>query len=84
MQNFLQETQLIDYSNEAIQELASTLAQNTVSDEECAKNCFLYVRDEIHHSGDYQDKITTYRASDVLKHGTGWCYAKSILLASCI
>ena len=79
---YLQETELVDFSNEAVKELAKTLAQNYSNDVEIAKNCFTYVRDEIHHSGDYKDKITTYIASDVLKYGTGWCYAKSILLAA--
>ena len=42
----------------------------------------MYVRDEIRHSGDYKDDITTLSASEVLKHKTGWCYAKSHLLAA--
>jgi len=47
--------------------LAYRLADRLSSDEDIAKSCFLYVRDEINHSGDYKDKITTYKASDVLK-----------------
>lgn len=82
MEQFLQETELVDFSNSQVKELAFSLAQDTSSDEECAKKCFTYVRDEIHHSGDFQDNITTYKASDVLKYGTGWCYSKSILLAA--
>jgi len=82
MDKFLRETELIDFSNEALKELSGSLSKNCSNDEEIAKNCFLYVRDKIHHSGDYKDEITTYKASDVLKHGTGWCYAKSILLAA--
>ena len=82
MDKYLRETELIDFSNETLKELAGSLSKNCSSDEEIAKNCFTYVRDEIHHSGDYKDEITTYKASDVLKYGTGWCYAKSILLAA--
>ena len=83
MQNFLRETQLINFSNASVKALALELGKNSSTDEECAKNCFLYVRDHINHSGDVvDDTITTYRASDVLKHKTGWCYAKSILLAA--
>jgi len=82
VKNFLRETELIDYSHPDIRELSSLLVQDTQSDEAYAKKCFLYVRDEIHHSGDYKDDITTYKASDVLKYKTGWCYAKSILLAA--
>ena len=40
------------------------------------------MRDNINHSGDYNDNITTCKASDVLKYKTGWCYSKSHLLAS--
>ena len=80
---FLQETQLVNFSDPTVKKLADFLAKGTNSDEECAKNCFLYVRDEINHSGDIvDDTTTTYRASDVLKYKTGWCYAKSILLAA--
>ncbi len=82
MKDFLEETQIIDFKNEEVFGLAQELAKDCKSDEEIAKNCFLYVRDNIHHSGDFKDEITTYKASDVLKYKTGWCYAKSHLLAA--
>lgn len=83
MKNFLRETELIDFSDPAVKGLANTLCKNTNSDLDIARNCFLYVRDKINHSGDIVDETTTtYKASDVLKHKTGWCYAKSILLAA--
>ena len=47
-----------------------------------AQACFEWVRDTIHHSVDYQLNPVTYRASDVLKYRTGYCYAKSHLLAA--
>lgn len=82
MKKFLKASELVDFHMPNIQALASELAEGLSSDEQIAKKCFLYVRDEIRHSGDYKDEITTYKASDVLKHKTGWCYAKSILLAA--
>lgn len=82
MDNYLKETEIINFSHPSVAALASQLALGSESDVEIAEKCFTYVRDEIHHSGDYKDDITTYRASDVLKHKTGWCYSKSILLAS--
>ncbi|QSZ41180.1 Cro/Cl family transcriptional regulator [Sulfurimonas aquatica] len=83
MKAYLQESELINFSNPEVHALALKLAEGTTTDVECAKNCFLYVRDKINHSGDVVDgKTTTFRASDVLKHKTGWCYAKSILLAA--
>jgi len=82
MEKYLEATKIIDHNNQAIQVLAKKLAQNARDDTTIAKNCFEYVRDEIRHSGDHRDDTTTWRASDVLKHGTGWCYAKSHLLAA--
>ena len=82
MTNFLQETEIIDFSNTEIQKLAINLSSNCNTDVDIAKSCFLYVRDNINHSGDYKDNITTCKASDVLKYKTGWCYAKSHLLAA--
>lgn len=82
MIKFLEETKIIDYSHKEIQKLAISLAMDCKTDAEIAKKCFEYVRDHIHHSGDYKDDMTTCKASDVLKYKTGWCYAKSHLLAS--
>jgi transglutaminase-like putative cysteine protease len=47
-----------------------------------AKACFEWVSDEVRHSVDYQMNPVTCRASDVLKYKTGYCYAKSHLLAA--
>jgi len=81
MQKYLEETEIIDYNNKELYSLALHLSKGCKTDIEIAKNCFEYVRDEINHSGDYRADITTYKASDVLMHKTGWCYAKSHLLA---
>ena len=82
MQKYLEATDIIDYHDENIQALAKKLSLGTSDDEAIAKKCYEWVRDNIHHSGDYQDNITTYKASGVLKYGTGWCYAKAHLLAA--
>jgi len=82
MKIYLKDTEIIDCKNTAIQTLAVTLAKDTINDTQIAKRCFEYVRDEIRHTGDHKDDITTCRASEVLEHKTGWCYAKSHLLAA--
>jgi transglutaminase-like putative cysteine protease len=82
MIKFLEETNIIDYSNNEIQKLSAILALNCAFEIEIAKSCFEYVRDYIHHSGDEKNDITTCIASDVLKYKTGWCYSKSHLLAA--
>jgi transglutaminase-like putative cysteine protease len=82
MQKYLEATDIIDYHDENIQTLAKKLSLGTSDDEAIAKSCYEWVRDNIHHSGDYKDDITTVTASEVLKYGTGWCYAKAHLLAA--
>jgi len=82
MQKYLEATDIIDYYDEDIQTLAKKLSLSTNDDEVIAKICYEWVRDTIHHSGDYESEITTVKASEVLKHGTGWCYAKAHLLAA--
>ncbi|HHH54179.1 MAG TPA: transglutaminase domain-containing protein [Bacteroidetes bacterium] len=82
MTKFLEETDIINHSNQEIQELAKQLSQNCTTDIEISKKCFEYVRDKIEHSGDCKNDISTCKASEVLKHQTGWCYAKSHLLAA--
>ena len=82
MEEFLQESELVDFSTFNVNALASSLARGCQNDVEIAERCFRYVRDQIAHSGDEQADETAYKASDVLKKGTGWCYAKAILLAA--
>lgn len=82
MKNYLLETNIIDYSDLAITALSKDLKRGCTTDLEIAKNCFNYVRDEISHTGDTKSRIITIKASEVLRYKTGWCYAKSHLLAA--
>jgi Transglutaminase-like superfamily len=82
MQEYLQASEIIDWQNPEILELAHYLASTNQTTEAIAKACFEWVRDEICHSRDYQMNPVTYRASDVLKYKTGYCFAKSHLLAA--
>jgi transglutaminase-like putative cysteine protease len=47
-----------------------------------ARRSFEWVRDEIKHSTDFGTRAVTCAASDVLREGSGYCYAKSHLLAA--
>ncbi len=47
-----------------------------------ARRCFEFVRDQVFHSSDHEMNPVTCIASDVLRHRTGFCYAKSHLLAA--
>ncbi len=82
IQKYLQASEIIDWQNPEILELARQLAATCQTTEATAKACFEWVRDEIQHSRDYQMNPVTCRASDVLKYRTGYCFAKSHLLAA--
>ena len=82
IKQFLEPSKYIDWDNNNIKELAKLLASDSVGDELIAKKCFIWVRDNIKHSSDYKLNPVTCKASDVLKHKTGYCYAKSHLLAA--
>jgi transglutaminase-like putative cysteine protease len=78
---FLRSTPVIDWSSPPIVSKAAALAVPG-QPLDTARACFLFVRDEIRHSRDHECGPATWRASDVLRHGTGYCYAKSHLLAA--
>ena len=82
MEKYLEVSEFIDWDNPQILALAKELADGQNTDIEIAKACFEWVRDEIKHSWDYKLDQVTCKASDVLKHGNGYCYAKSHLLAA--
>ncbi|BAW95801.1 hypothetical protein NIES970_07150 [[Synechococcus] sp. NIES-970] len=82
MEEYLRASQVIDCQHPEIVNLAQKIALGHQSSTAIAKKCFEWVRDEIRHSFDYQMNPVTCRASDVLRHKTGYCYAKSHLLAA--
>lgn len=82
MQKYLESSQYIDWSVAAVGEQAEQLASDNDDEESIAKACFEFVRDEIKHSYDYLLGPITCKASDVLKYATGYCFAKSHLLAA--
>ncbi len=75
MNAYLAESDILDFSHPEVKALAEHLGTGCTTDVEIARQCFLYVRDEIAHSGDAQASVTTCTASEVLRHRTGWCYA---------
>ena len=81
-QDYLTANEAVDSEHPTIIAKAKELSKGLTNDEAIAKNSFEFVRDEIDHSGDIPAKITTYKASEVLEYKTGWCYAKSHLLAA--
>lgn len=82
MNKYLACSEQIDCDHPTILQVAGLLTAGTTTPLEIVKKCFEWVRDEIRHTADYQDSVITCRASDVLAAGTGYCYAKSHLLAA--
>ncbi|MEA5507296.1 transglutaminase family protein [Halotia wernerae UHCC 0503] len=81
MEEYLQVSEVVDWQHPKVLEIANKIASRHQTLEGIAKACFEWVRDEIYHSYDYQMNPITCRASDVLKYKTGYCFAKSHLLA---
>jgi transglutaminase-like putative cysteine protease len=79
---YLEDSEFINWKEPIIYDKALSLAEGYSSEEEIAKACFEFVRNKIKHSLDYNLGPVTCKASDVLIHGTGFCYAKSHLLAA--
>lgn len=82
MKTYLQVSEIVNWQHPKILELAQHIASKHQTSIAIAQECFEWVRDRIHHSFDYQQNPVTCRASDVLEHKTGYCFAKSHLLAA--
>lgn len=82
MQPYIAHSTYIDCDESGVCAKARELAAASTGELDLVERCFEFVRDRIRHSWDYQLNPVTGRASDVLRHGTGYCYAKSHLLAA--
>lgn len=79
---YLEASALIDHAHPAIEAWAAAHEASGRADAEVAREAFEFVRDGIAHSWDIQSHRVTAKASDVLTHREGICYAKSHLLAA--
>jgi len=79
---FLASTDVVDWYHPDVRTLAWYLAGGERDAVEVARRCFEWVRDEVRHSVDGGDSIVTCSASEVLHQRSGFCYAKSHLLAA--
>jgi len=82
LKKYLRPTDIIDWNHDAVLEKARSLSVDARDVEATAGRCFHWVRDEIKHSYDFQLSPVTCSASEVLKVKTGYCFAKSHLLAA--
>ena len=81
-QEFLAASEVIDYTSFGVRALAGKIRGEHRDDSVIAHLCFEWVRDHIKHSLDFHRTELTCRASEVLAMRTGYCYAKSHLLAA--
>ena len=79
---YLEASALIDHAHPAIAEWVAVRENAGRSDVNTAREAFEFVRDSVAHSWDIQSDKVTAKASEVLEHGEGICYAKSHLLAA--
>jgi transglutaminase-like putative cysteine protease len=79
---FLRATDVIDRTEPEVIRLARSLAAGRRDPFEIGRACFEWVRDEIRHCIDYGLDDLPCAASEVLRAGTGFCYAKSHLLVA--
>jgi transglutaminase-like putative cysteine protease len=75
-------TDIVDWLHPEVRAQASQLAGDESDHGRISRRCFEWVRDEIQHCMDFDRAEVTCKASDVLAHRTGFCYAKSHLLAA--
>lgn len=68
---YLKEDEVIDFTNDAIVQLADKLCENVNSEMEYIKKAYEYVRDNIFHSADINEKIKSIP--------TGFCYQKILV-----
>jgi transglutaminase-like putative cysteine protease len=80
--DFLASTSIVDWRHPEVRGQANRLANGDGDLATIARRCFEWVRDEIQHCMDFARVEVTCKASDVLARRTGFCYAKSHLLAA--
>lgn len=80
--DYLKPTPWIDFEHPQIQAYLADHPTDDCSEEAVIQAMFEFVRDEIAHSWDIGSRRVTGKASEVLRHREGICYAKSHLLAA--
>ena len=82
LNTFLAASDVVDWLHPEVHALAMRLRVGNSDPISIARRCFEWVRDEVQHSVDFGRAEVTCTASEVLAHRTGFCYAKSHLLAA--
>lgn len=82
LNEYLKETEIIDYNKENIRKTAGDLFAGSRDRADFILNAYEFVRDKISHIIDCHGNRVVCKASEALDTGYGFCYAKSHLLAA--
>lgn len=82
MKDYLLPGKYIDFQTDNVLQKAKQLKAISSGKMNLIEHTYTFVRDEIKHSWDVQDKRVTVTASDALREGVGICFAKANLLAA--
>lgn len=82
MEEYLSVSKYINWSDKLVLAKAEEFKQKSMNENDLVKMVYEFVRDEIKHSWDVQDKRVTKSATEVLENGVGICFAKANLLAA--
>ena len=82
MAEYLKASAWVDFGHPEVQGHLAAHPGEGRSEEDVIRADFEFVRDRVAHSWDIQSRRVTGRASEVLRHREGICYAKSHLLAA--
>lgn len=80
--DYLSVSKYINWNDKRIVAKADEFKQKCEEEITLIKMLYEFVRDEIKHSWDVQDKRVTKSATEVLEYGVGICWAKANLLAA--
>ncbi|MCM1091911.1 MAG: transglutaminase family protein [Muribaculum sp.] len=82
MEEYLSVSKYINWNAVGILSRADEFKLKYTDELSYVKNVYEFVRDEIKHSWDVQDRRVTRSATEVLEQGVGICWAKANLLAA--
>ncbi len=82
IEEYLSVSKYINWKDNCIISKAEEFKQKYADEVNLVRAIYEFVRDEIKHSWDVQDKRVTKSATEVLKQGVGICWAKANLLAA--
>lgn len=81
-EDYLKPSAWVDFDHPDVRRHLEANFQKGRPEEEVIRADFEFVRDQVAHSWDIGSRRVTGRASEVLRHREGICYAKSHLLAA--